>query len=78
MSKWQELDGRLCREFNFQNYKDAWDFVNKVSEIAEAQNHHPDICFGWGYVKITTYSHDTNSITQRDRDLIKKIDSSLS
>jgi len=38
-------------------------FVNRVGEIAEATDHHPDITFGWGYAEISTTTHDRDGIT---------------
>ncbi len=41
-------------------------FVDEISILAEIQNHHPDISFGWGYVHLMLFSHDEQKITQRD------------
>ena len=66
---WTELDGRLMREFSFGDFLAAKAFIDKVSEVCEAQQHHAELHFGWGYAVIETFSHDTNSITHRDLDL---------
>ena len=42
----------LIKEFAFKNFKESQKFINKVSEVAENENHHPDISFGWGTVKL--------------------------
>jgi 4a-hydroxytetrahydrobiopterin dehydratase len=47
---WSEVDGALQREFRFPNFAEALAFVNRVGELAEAENHHPDIELGWGRV----------------------------
>lgn len=73
MNLWQTKDKKLYREFKFKNFLEAQVFVNKVSTLAEEANHHPDICFGWGYVKISLYSYDVNEITDRDIELAKQI-----
>ena len=39
----------LKKVFKFKNFEESQNFVNKVGHIAEEENHHPDICFGWGY-----------------------------
>lgn len=68
-------DGKkITRRFKFKTYKEAWDFVNKVSEIAEVEGHHPDIRFGWGYVQITSYTHAINGLFDNDFILAAKID----
>lgn len=71
-------DGRkqkaLRRNFRFEDFKSALEFVNKVAAIAEDQGHHPDLNFGWGYVTVWTTSHDAHVITDRDHKLIDAID----
>lgn len=60
-------------EYGFKNYAESLAFVNKLSEYAEAANHHPDINFGWGYVDITLSTHDADGLTDKDFDLATKI-----
>jgi 4a-hydroxytetrahydrobiopterin dehydratase len=48
--------------------------VNEIGKLAEAANHHPDLAFGWGYLRITLTSHDKGSVTDRDRRLAAAID----
>jgi len=60
--------------FKFQNFKDSQNFVNKVSEISEEENHHPDINFGWGYVKINVNTHAIKGLSENDFILAAKID----
>ena len=43
----------LERVYKFKNYKLAWAFANKVSELAEEEFHHPAILLEWGKVKVT-------------------------
>ena len=42
----------LIKDFKFKNFIESQNFINKVGEIAEIENHHPDISFGWGYCSI--------------------------
>lgn len=74
---WQEEDNTLQREFSFVDFKSALAFVNKVAELAEEQNHHPDIEFGWGRVRIILTTHSANSVTDKDRQLAAAIDTLL-
>tara|TARA_Y100001970_G_C13894252_1_gene680315 strand:+ start:471 stop:794 length:324 start_codon:yes stop_codon:yes gene_type:complete len=62
------------KKFVFKNYKKALQFINLVSEIAERENHHPDISFGWGYAKISIQTHDLNGLHKNDFILASKID----
>ena len=44
---------------------------------AQELNHHPDIAFGWGYVRITLTTHDAGGITDLDHRLAKAIDTAV-
>lgn len=47
----------LEKEYTFKNYKLAWAFTNKVSELAEGEFHHPAILLEWGKVTVTWWTH---------------------
>jgi len=47
----------LEKNFTFENFINSQNFINKVGEISENENHHPDISFGWGYAKIIITTH---------------------
>jgi len=64
----------LFKEFFFENFKLSQNFVNKVADIAEKENHHPDICFGWGYCKIKIFTHAIKGLAESDFILAAKID----
>ena len=76
-NSWEEKQGKLFKRFEFSNFVEALTFVNEVGEIAEAENHHPDICFGWGYVEISLFTHSENKITDKDEILAEKTDELL-
>ena len=63
----------LEKIFNFKNFKDSQNFINKVSEISEQENHHPDINFGWGYAKINITTHAIEGLSENDFILAAKI-----
>jgi 4a-hydroxytetrahydrobiopterin dehydratase len=71
---WSTVDGRLEKKFKFDNFARALEFVNKVGDLAEAADHHPDITFGWGYADIQLMTHDRGGITDVDIALAKQID----
>ena len=56
----------LEREYKFDNFRTALDFTNKVGELAEQQNHHPDIYLAWGKVKLTLWTHKIDGLTESD------------
>ena len=64
----------LIKRFTFEDFQQALNFVNRVGAIAEAEDHHPDICFGWGRVEVTTWTHKVNGLTENDFILAAKID----
>lgn len=74
LSGWQSADNKLHKRFEFNNFAKALAFVNKVGEIAERHDHHPDITFGWGYAEVYTTTHDRGGITDFDFALAKEID----
>ena len=72
---WSEVDGKLCRDFQFSDFNEALQFINKISEICESENHHPEI--NWIYNKITLKlsTHDAGDIiTEKDIKLAELID----
>jgi len=71
-SGWNEVDDALQREFAFPDFATALAFVNRVGELAEAENHHPDISFGWGRVTLRWWTHSAGGITDRDRELAER------
>tara|TARA_Y100001958_G_scaffold156916_1_gene150685 strand:+ start:676 stop:1080 length:405 start_codon:yes stop_codon:yes gene_type:complete len=70
----QEESFFLIKEFYFDNFLESQKFVNKVGDIAEKENHHPDISFGWGYCKVKIYTHAIKGLAESDFILAAKID----
>ena len=65
---------RLDRHFTFKTYGQALDFVQRISIVAEAEGHHPDIRFGWGYCDVSLQTHAINGLHLNDFILAAKID----
>lgn len=65
---WQLLENgtRLERRFKFKTFAAALAFVNRVGDLAEAEGHHPDITFGWGYANVLFYTHKINGLHEND------------
>lgn len=74
INSWERRDAKIHKRFNFENFAEALDFVNKVGAIAEEKDHHPDITFGWGYAEFEITTHSENGLTEKDFDLAKAID----
>ncbi|HLG07986.1 MAG TPA: 4a-hydroxytetrahydrobiopterin dehydratase [Gaiellaceae bacterium] len=69
---WSEVDGALERTFQFGSFVESLAFVNRVGELAEAENHHPDIAIHYRRVTLRWWTHTAGGITDRDRDLAAK------
>ena len=69
---WSESEGALERTFAFKDFREALDFVNSVGELAEAENHHPDIAIHYNEVTLRWWTHTAGGITDRDRELAEK------
>ena len=65
---------RISRGFKFGDFVEAQGFVNQVGDLAEAEGHHPDISFGWGYAEIVLYTHKIKGLHENDYILAAKID----
>ena len=64
----------LNKKFEFKNFLDSQNFVNKVGQISENEGHHPDISFGWGYAEIKITTHAIEGLSENDFILAAKID----
>ena len=72
---WFKSENKLKKEFEFENFLESIDFVNKVANISEKLNHHPSITINYNKVLIETTTHDEgNIITKKDNQLTEEID----
>jgi 4a-hydroxytetrahydrobiopterin dehydratase len=71
---WEIKDGHVYRQFKFKNFKEAISFVNKVAEVAEQEQHHPDININYNKVSIDLYTHSINGLSENDFIIAAKID----
>jgi 4a-hydroxytetrahydrobiopterin dehydratase len=65
--------GRILRKFAFGDFAETLAFVNRVGALAEAEGHHPDIAFGWGYCDITLFTHKIGGLHENDFILAAKV-----
>lgn len=65
---------KLIRKFDFLSYVEALSFLNKVAEIAEEIDHHPDMLLKWASLDISIWTHSEKRITDLDYDLAARID----
>src|SRR6185295_5431584 len=78
VSDWRitERDGvlRIEREFRFKDFRQALDFAVQVGELAEREQHHPDLHVAWGKVVVETWTHKIKGLHQNDFILAAKTD----
>ena len=71
---WEKYGNSLRREFKFDDFSGAVDFVNRLTPIANEMNHHPDVFLTWGLARVSLISHSEHGITEKDFELAKKLD----
>jgi len=72
--KLEEKGTRLTRRFEFENFKKAMEFVNRVADIAEQEGHHPDIAIHWNKVDLVLWTHKIGGLHENDFILAAKAD----
>ena len=63
------VKGALEREFLFGDFAEALAFVNRAGELAERENHHPDVEIRWNRVTLRGWTHVADAVTDRDYEL---------
>ncbi len=71
--EWALDDGKLVRFWTHANFIDAIKFVQRVAQLAEQHNHHPDIDIRYNRVKLALVSHDAGGITERDARMAREL-----
>lgn len=71
---WEKYGNSLRKEFKFDDFSGAVDFVNRLTPIANELNHHPDVFLSWGLARVSLISHSEHGITEKDFELAKKLD----
>ena len=64
---------RIERAFEFPDFAAALAFVNRIGVLAEAEGHHPDLAFGWGYCRVTLFTHKIHGLHENDFILAAKV-----
>ena len=66
-SGWRVVDGHhLEKEYRFPDFVTSLGFVNRVGDLAEEQNHHPDMLLAWGRVVVRIWTHKIDGLTESD------------
>lgn len=72
--EWAAEGGEIRRTFKWKDFAESMGFVNAVAELAEAENHHPDITIQWNKVTLSLSTHSKGGLTGMDFELAQKID----
>ena len=75
--EWSLEGGSLVRNEKFTDFRAAMLWVNRVANLAEQQNHHPDIDIRWNRVTLRLMTHETGGLTDRDWLWIQAAESQL-
>lgn len=74
-SGWKVVDGHhLEKTFEFEDFRSALAFTNRVGELAEEQGHHPDLHLSWGRVGVEIWTHKIDGLTESDFVLAAKVE----
>jgi len=71
---WEKYGNSLRREYKFDDFTGAVEFINRLTPVANEMNHHPDVFLTWGRVRVSLISHSEHGITEKDFELAKKLD----
>ncbi len=72
---WKEEDGKLIRDFKFQDFSEAWGFLTRMAMLVEKVDHHPTWSNTYNRIRIELTTHNAgNKVTQKDKDLAQGID----
>ena len=74
LDNWSLEENCIIKDYGFNSFKEALDFVNKIGEIAERINHHPDILLSYNKVRLTLTTHSEKTITLKDFEVAEEID----
>jgi len=72
--EWELEKKHIERTFEFDDFSDSIDFVNAVSEVAEEEEHHPDIDIRYNKVRLVLSTHSKGGLTELDFGLAERID----
>lgn len=75
MKDWKETQQEITKTFSLKDFVEAVDFVNKVKDVAEEHQHHPDIYIhSYNKVRITLTTHSEGRVTEKDYKVAEEID----
>lgn len=74
-SEWRREGDEIVRDWKLEDFAGAMAFVNRVADVAEQANHHPDILIhGWNKVKLSLTNHAAGGLTETDFEVAREFD----
>ena len=74
LNGWRQEGRRILQDYAFPSFREAMAFVNRVAEVAEEIDHHPDITISYTGVSLSITTHSEGGLTRRDFHLAGRID----
>jgi 4a-hydroxytetrahydrobiopterin dehydratase len=71
---WARVGRAIARTYRFDDFRRSLAFVNRVAQLAERQQHHPDVDIRYNQVTLSIWTHDAGGLTERDFRLAAAID----
>ena len=72
---WELKESEIAKLYKFKDFKEALGFVNRIADLAEEADHHPDILIRYNKVTLTLSTHSAGGLTGKDFHLAREIDS---
>jgi 4a-hydroxytetrahydrobiopterin dehydratase len=77
LAGWELREERIVKGFRFRSFREAVAFVDRVAELAEAADHHPDIAISYNRVTLSLTTHASKGLTHKDFSLAAEIEGVL-
>lgn len=74
LNGWELIGNEITKEFHFNSFREAMEFVQKIGEEAEREQHHPDIFIRYNRVAITLTTHSAGGLTYKDFKLARIVE----
>jgi 4a-hydroxytetrahydrobiopterin dehydratase len=74
---WENSGNEIARTYSFNNYEETLDFVHEVARIAQGEDHHPDIAFGYNRCRVAWSTHSVGGLSMNDFICAAKVEALL-
>ena len=74
LPEWKRVGDSIERTWRFESFLEAVGFMNRIFELAEEADHHPDLLNSWTKVRVRFTTHDRGGLTDRDFKMAAKVD----